>query len=653
MSSAVLPQRDVRYLLGCTALNTVALLEQLPLWLPVLFVCIALWRLRDYRAAQTLATPLKIALVMVSSGGLYISQGSFFNVEAMLSLLVLAASLKIVELSTGRDFLLLLFLGIFVSACQLLFSSSIVGFLYALCCQCLLLVTLLIHISGRASRKAVKTVSVMMFQALPLAVVLFLAMPRLGSFWHIPLASDVAKTGISDSLSAGEFSALSEDHSVAMRVTFAEGAKPDLSELYWRGLVLSELAGNTWREGEVERNAGVQAARQLAAVSARSDERGLRYQVMLEPTGNPWLYALDLPRSAEPGVFTKSDFTLSYRKPIDKRLAYDVESWPPHVLDGRRAEDMKRFLALPAQGNPRARELGEQLRLEHQSTGQIIEALLTLYRQGFSYTLQPGKLARKDPLDDFLFEQRRGYCEYFASSSALVLRAAGIPTRIVTGYQGGQWGGGGDYLLVTQADAHAWLEVWYAGVGWRRVDPTSAVAPERIELGQAGFNTAREATDGGFDLSFIGQLGLQLDRFDYQWHRLVLGYDNQLQLQLIRALLGELAGWKILLVLLTAGGVPLVAWCLTRVWRQRRATAPEIRALQRLERIVGMRRPLGQTVSAWLHQVASHHRGITAECEELAKIYNTLMYTAPVPREQHQQLLGRIAQLHKRIKHCT
>ena len=558
------------------------LLNSIPPWLAVLFILLFSWRIQ-YARKKTKAFKkiAKLSLVTISVALLLISVDKLFSVQGFVSLLSLTCCLKLLELESRRDYLLLMFLGCFISACQLLFSSSLASFSYSIFCLILFHSALLfldsVSLPGAAMVPTSRWQSVKMYmavyrkmallflQALPIAIVLFIVMPRIGSLWQVPLNTDVAKSGVSDSLTAGDIAKLNRDHSPAMRVTFQSEGMLDNADMYWRGVILSEFDGLTWRRSSkplrrLDETKKARLHRQLS----KAKEQTVSYQIMLERTGRPWLYALNTGLINAAGVTQWSNYQFTRATPVLSRYQYSVKSAFDYIdIEPLSAQAYQlntslgtRFKKALHRQNPLTREYAAQLVVKYSHPEQRINALLKKYSGDFIYTLAPGKSNLEHPIDDFLFSKKRGYCEHFASSTAYVLRAAGIPARVVVGYQGGQYSADQSYLLITQTEAHAWVEVWLEKKGWVTLDPTAAVAPQRIEQGATYFLPqlfSRQNLLGQFgQFSLIRKMRLSWDNVNYKWHKWVLNYDNTLQLSFVSDLLGGVDAWRIVLLILSS-----------------------------------------------------------------------------------------------------
>src|SRR5690606_7385087 len=360
-----------------------------------------------------------------------------------------------------------------------LYGQSLLLLPYMLFAAWLLTVTLLrTHqlTAAMPMREAAALTGRMLLIALPLAALLFLFFPRLpGQFWALP-ARDQASTGVSDEMSPGDVSELSVSGAIAFRVRFHDDAPPP-SELYWRGPVLHDFDGRTWR-----RASAVFVPQQIVTSGP-----AYRYRLTLEPHQRRWVFALDAPSEwPRARAFRTPDLQLltPAQSPVSTLTSFELESHTRYEVAGALPHAMRNAdLHLPPDRNPRTLALAREMRGRVSSDAAFVEAVLAMFReQEFFYTLEPPRLELHS-VDDFLFNTRRGFCEHFASAFTVLARAAGTPARVVTGYQCGEFNPLGGYFIVRQSDAHAWSEVWLEGRGGVRVDPTAAVAPERIESG--------------------------------------------------------------------------------------------------------------------------------------------------------------------------
>lgn len=567
MKAARLDPGQVYALLAVLAALLLPHAARLPAWL--LLVLASLFGWRAYLQHSQRRMPSKWLLLPLTT---VLAVAVFFEFRTVLgrtggvALLALLVGAKLLETRSRRDALLLVYLGYFLVVTNFLFEQSLALGLY-LGLMVLLITTLLLswHAlggwSGQWSRALaqLRLAGSLLLQALPLMALLFVLFPRIdGPLWRLPQDRSSARAGLADSMAPGSFSQMATNDEVAFRASF-EGARPEQDLLYWRGPVFDDYDGRRWTQAPP-------AWRDTPDIEARGP--GLSYVLTLEAHQRPWLLALDMPPQAPAaGRFTER-FQLVGKRSVDRRLRLELSA----VLDYRigrneSPEVLARALALPPAVNPRARAVAA--RWQSLPAGERAnEALRFFTRQGLQYTLEP-PLYGSNAVDDFVFGGKRGFCEHFAGAFVFMLRAAGVPARVVGGYQGGEENG--DYLIVRQADAHAWAEVWLAGEGWRRVDPTFAVAPARIREGLA---SAVDAADLPYlmrlDNKLLRRIQLGLDSVVNGWNQWVIGYTPERQRQLLRRLgIDELLSRRF--VFSFVGGLALLlglsaAWLL---WRTR------------------------------------------------------------------------------------
>jgi transglutaminase-like putative cysteine protease len=362
-------------------------------------------------------------------------------------------------------------------------------------------------------------------------LVLFVLFPRIpGPLWGLPKDAWSGVTGLSDDMSPGNISSLSQSDAVAFRVTF-RGEPPPPAQRYWRGPVLDVTNGRRWSRGH----------RSLKRRPVRFRRHGdaVHYEVTLEPHGKRWLFGLDLPAFLPIRSLVSSELELRTTRDVRERLRYRMVSYSSYALEPERPFKPWPSLSLPQRVHPRARALALKWRKGLKHPQAVVDHALRWFReQGFRYSLTPPRLPG-DPVDDFLFGTREGFCEHYAGSFVVLMRAAGIPARVVTGYQGGEMNPLGDYMLVRQRDAHAWAEVWLEGRGWVRVDPTAVVAPVRIEQ---GMDAAIPPTIGPSGLGItpapavadtFRRLRQAMDAMQANWNSWVLGYGATRQRQVL------------------------------------------------------------------------------------------------------------------------
>jgi len=508
------PSPDRRALIGLIVAGGIAVAPhgfELPVWvLPVFFV-FALWRYvierwSLYHPGRALRYALTALVVLVT----YQQFHSLLGRDAGLSLLIALLGVKFLELKRFRDFRISAFLFYLVILGSFLYEQSLALGLYAF-------LAVLANTAALVQFAAPDALGVLprmrlaaglIIKAVPLMLLLYFLFPRLhGALWALPHDAGQSRTGLDDIMQPGDVNQLAESDALAMRVTF-EGDPPPARERYFRALVLSETDGRRWQRGSMPGEA--------SGLVPRGPP--VRYEVVLEPSHRRWLPALDLPLGEPPLARLRAGFTLEHREPVHERFRYTMTSYLRYSTPALSARERSAALQLPDALSPRVLALARNWRTQYGSASEIANAALRMFRgETFVYTLSPPRLG-DDPVDEFLFETRRGFCEHYAGAFVTLMRVAGVPARVVTGYQGGEMNEAGGYLILRQLDAHAWAEVWLEGSGWTRFDPTAAIAPERIELGS---DAVRRMTAAGRPLGTLplgdSLRGIELGFFERGW----------------------------------------------------------------------------------------------------------------------------------------
>jgi transglutaminase-like putative cysteine protease len=646
-----IPRIALSWLLVAQVLVILPHLLHLPPWIIGLWLLCAGWRIQVYRMrANYPGSLVRVALLIGTAAGVWLSRGSLIGLDAGVLLLVATFILKLLEMRSKRDALVLIFLGFFVVVTAYLFDDSLLAALYSLLPVTALLAALIgLQHSGLAvqPRATLKLAVSLQLQALPLMLLLFVFFPRLGPLWSLP-SPNKGFTGLSDSMAPADIAELSRSDALAFRASFS-GAVPPRGDLYWRALTLEDFDGRRWSQAP--------AARLPNPAEWRRQGAALDYSIVMQPSGKPWLFALDVGQSDLPGVRQMGDFRLENGQPVRQNLLYRVQSWPQAVRQPELPPAVaRRTLQLPAGGDQRSRAWAAQLQRQHRQPQALVGALLEHFnREPYGYTLKPPPVGQ-DSIDEFLFRTRQGFCAHYAGAMVFVLRAAGIPARVVAGYQGGELNPAGNYLSVRQFDAHAWVEYWQAGKGWVSVDPTFQVAPERIELGLEQAVAAEQSFLEESPLSllryrnigWLNQLRLSWDNLNYGWQRWVLGYRGEQQLRLLQRWFGSLDWQNLALALVGGGGgvLALVALWLFKPWRRERD--PQQRLLRRFDRLLarqGVRRERGEGVRAFAGRAAQALPAQAREILEFAEAFEAQRYAgregAPQQLRQALQRLRR------------
>jgi transglutaminase-like putative cysteine protease len=552
----------------------------LPLWVSLLCGATLAWR-----AGVTLLgrrMPPNLVLVPIAAAAMFGVLHSYHTLlgrDAGVAMLVLLVAFKMLEMHARRDLFVVIFLCYFLVLTNFFYSQTMPTALLMLASLVALLATQLsFQLTGAVPplRTRVWMGAKVLGLALPLAGAAFVLFPRIeGPLWGMPDDAHGAHTGLSDTMAPGQMSNLAQSEDVAFRVKF-DGAPPPQPQLYWRGPVLGSYDGRVWSRVRPARHARPQPLA-LAVGGAP-----VGYQVTLEASNTPWLFALEMPRALPvvPGQDVTLSGELEFRTlaPITERVRYDLVSYVHYNLQPEATPVDGRWLTLPYGVDPQARAEGLALASEPDPARRVAAVLREFAQGGFVYTLQPPLLPGKDAVDDFLYGTRAGFCEHYAGAFVFLMRAAGVPARVVTGYQGGDLNPLDGYLTVRQSDAHAWAEVWLPHRGWVRVDPTAAVAPERVQHGLAralpapapfGLEGLGRLLQPDPD-SLLGRIRYAIGAVNNGWNQWVLNYTPRRQQQLMQRLQEGLSHWQSLALI----GMLCLVLFLVRKFSQRRKVDP-------------------------------------------------------------------------------
>ncbi|MCX7058458.1 MAG: DUF3488 and transglutaminase-like domain-containing protein [Proteobacteria bacterium] len=556
------PSPGLRRLMTTCGALTVALLPhvaRLPPWISATFALAVLWRLlAEQRAYALPSRALRVVAALAAVLAVLANYRTLNGLEAGTALLCLMAALKLGETRAARDHAVLVFVGYLLCLATLLHQESLPRLCFVLLAVWLLTAALArAHrpLEASSSTHPLRLAARLLGLGLPLAALLFVFVPRLeGHFWALPTLRDTALTGIGDDMTPGDIASLARSDEPAFRAWF-EAAVPSPPQRYWRVQVLESFDGRGWHRGATRADA---SAPPVAADGARYD-----YRVALEATHRPWLVGLDtvldwpqtLARRNRAGVLMRLGRGPRELQDLDSRFEYALSSAPSaRVMPDGLPEDLaQRNVELPPGRAPATRALAARLRGASSSEHAYIDAVLRRFHdEAYEYTLEPPRLGT-EPTDEFMFGTRQGFCEHYAAAFAVMMRAVGIPARVVIGYQGGDWNRYGGYLLVRQSSAHAWNEVWLSGEGWRRVDPTAAVAPERVRQGDGGPADAHDGVGVLADWAWLGRARQLWDAARTAWYEGVINFSAKSQQRLLDAL--GLGAWGLrgLALALTAG----------------------------------------------------------------------------------------------------
>ena len=529
-----LTQQHLYWLLASLGLILSIHAPNLPVWVTGVSALFIAWRFMAIRKPALMPNRWFLTMLSICTGfGILLNFHSFGR-DASLSLLVLMTVLKLLETRVMRDYMLTIMLAYFLIGNLFLFNQSILTFALSIP-PLILLTATLINISLKSPQNwqfLGKLAGKLLLQSVPVMLILFVLFPRIpGPLWGIPQDAYSGMTGLGDNLKFGEISNLTKNSSVAFRVQFKDKI-PANNQLYWRGPVLWHQNGNEW----------LMPSKKIGLRNEVLETAGtpIDYTITLEPHNRTWLLMLDMPTIAPANTSFTHDYSAVSREPIRSRIRYTGSSHSTYKL-GEALGERERVLGMQLTEGENPKTFALAKTWQNLSPEQKINQALQMFRQqNFIYTLRP-PILRDNPIDAFLFDSKKGFCEHYATSFVYLMRAAGLPARIVTGYQGGELNPNGNYLIVRQSDAHAWAEVWLENKGWVRIDPTAAVSPERIEqgIGEALRDTDQLPLFARRDFPLLRKAFLNFDTINNGWNQWVLGYDDKKQMEFLNNLTGK------------------------------------------------------------------------------------------------------------------
>ena len=581
--------RDTLFLLLVIAAVVLPQVTHLPLWCSGLVAGVLVWRGTLAWKSQPLPSRWwLVTLLVVAVAATLATHKTILGRDAGVTLLVILLALKTLELRAQRDAFVVFFLGFFCMLSNFLFSQSLLT-AFAMLVALMGLLTALVNAHMPVGKPplmaAAKIAGKMALLGAPIMVVLFMLFPRLAPLWGMPGGPTQGKSGLSADMRVGTIAKLALDDSIAMRIKF-EGKPPAARDVYLRGPVLSSFDGREWLP---LRNSGDVSNLKVAG-------QPINYEVTLEPSNKPWLFALDA--AATPPSLSGYELRMTpdlqwlTNRPITELMRYKAQSHTQFSYGPEKPDlSLQNYVNLPAGYNPRTLQLAAAIKRDARfaqldAATLANEVMQKLRTGGYEYTLEPGVYG-DNTADEFWFDRKAGFCEHIASSFVVLMRAMDVPARVVTGYQGGEFNAVDGYWVVRQSDAHAWAEIWLAGsqdgskVGsWIRVDPTSAVAPQRIDSLQR--LSAPSSVFGGAIASLwtntLGNSGynplLQLravwDAVNNTWNQRILNYTQAKQLDLLRNLGFSSPSWadliNVLIAIIVSASLLGIAWT---VWDKR------------------------------------------------------------------------------------
>ncbi|WP_426170443.1 transglutaminase TgpA family protein [Pseudoduganella sp. R-34] len=634
----------------------------LPLWTSAA-VCLTLaWRgAITLRGSRLPPMWLLLPVSLLAMAGVYLTFRSLLGREPGVTMLALLLTFKLLEMHARRDLFVVIFLCFFLLLTNFFYSQSILTALAMIATIIVLLsAQITFQFTGAVPPLAarLKLAGRIFLIAAPLGMLLFVGFPRIqGPLWGLP-GDAAGKSGMSDTMSPGSMSSLALSEEVAFRASF-KGAAPPKALLYWRGPVMSNYDGRTWNRiaQALLPSAQLRLSRQLAWKGP-----SYPYEVTLEPGRRQFLFMLELSepgaRTSDGDTFYTGELEQLVRASSDKRLRYSSVAHPNYLAQpDLEPQALRRWLQLPKGYNPRTLRYAAQIQALRAELGDeaAIAAVLDMFRKGFEYTLEPGRLGR-DEIDEFLFDTRKGFCEHYSSAFVYVMRAAGLPARVVTGYQGGELNPVDGYYTVRQSDAHAWSEVWLGPQrGWTRIDPTAAVAPERIRtsLAQTLPQAAPFGLQGLADLardqdSWLAQMRFGISAMNNAWNQWILDYNPNRQQDFLRELATAFGDWRLLAALALCAGL----WLMIKNRRSESARDPVDAAYLAFCRQLA-RHGVHKAPDEGPLGLAQRVRQLNLPREKIAamtgflELYGALKYGAPVAQNDNP-----VARLNSLLKQC-
>ena len=584
----------ILWVIAALGISMLPQLNSMPVHLVLITLLPITWRLlAEFRNWKPMPILFRVMATVFATAALIGTYGGLMGRRTAVSLLVLMLSLKLLETFRTRDARIVASLSLFLCGTQFLFSQGVPMIVYILACLLSSLIALIYlhrreafeHVceapdSNRSLFTELGFGVRLLVLALPVGLALFLLFPRWSSpLWGVPEEALDARSGLSDSMSPGSIQSLFMDDSPAFRVQFESGI-PSNADLYWRGPVFWDFNGRSWQASYFGQNL-------LAEDKPDPENAPFRYEVQMEPTEQRWIFALDYPALVPRGTRLTMDYQLLSRRPITRLRDYVMASDPGFIDSSRLKLTLRNAaLELPPGFNPKTAAMMTQWRKETSNdTGIVRRALAYFNQEQFHYTLNPALLSRHT-VDEFLFETRQGFCEHYASAFTVMMRMAGIPARVVTGYQGGWYNDIGAYVLVRQSDAHAWSEVWFEHTGWTRIDPTAAVAPERVEQGAMDSLGQRRFM---FDYEWLRNVKNTFDLFQRGWNNWIVAFSSDKQSRLF-----SIFGWQFIssakLVVVMVGTILVISAVLFMLaplllkFRSSRKQDPLLRLWQKFNR---------------------------------------------------------------------
>ena len=628
----------------------IPLVPHIPLWLTLFCVFLIVWRLMyDFGRLPLPGWFIRLVIMLMALIAIIFNYYTLFGRTAGSAFLALLLCMKLLEMHNQRDRMVVIFLASFMVVLGFLFSQTLLTGLYMII-QAIILTMALISINHRTDtyvsnlkiyKNYLQITSRMLLQAAPLTLLLFILFPRVpGPLWGMPEDVGSATTGLSEEMSPGRISQLSNNDAVAFRVKF-KNVIPKQDELYWRGPVLWRFDGARWDAPKSQFTLRLETEYEKLGPA-------VDYTLTLEPHQKRWLFALDLPAILPPKSRMSSDLQILSLRPVDKVTRYEMRSHVNYRIEPDSVTDMQRYLTLPANIAPRSQQLIQTWLRDSPNTSQLIEKALNHFRNEEFYYSRTPPLLFDDPVDEFLFQTRKGYCEHYASAFTVMMRQAGIPARVVTGYLGGELNPLSDYMIVRQSDAHAWSEIWLAGQGWLRFDPTRMIPPGRIES-TSDLIRRQTQTDRQrqlIELSWLShsyrQASYAWDAVNNRWNQWIIGFNEKRQLALFSSLGMPDISWRgmtFMLFTMMAAFLIGVSFYLFRDSKQQLDRVNKLyqQFLVKLA-LLGFSKHEYESAKRFASRIKLSRNDLMREVDSITLLYNELRYTASPPHSLYEKL---------------
>lgn len=532
-----IPKQQLIFLLSAIGLITLPHSLQIPISLFGFFALLWIWRFLGVWKKTLLPNSFLVFVLMLTGVGLLFFQyhGVVFGRDAGTGLFVVALGLKLLEIKSTRDVYLIAYLAFVVAATEFLYVQNVLMALYILA-VCILLICTLITINHKYSNNTVafKMAGKIVLQALPIMAILFVLFPRLESpRWSLLKEEHKAPSGISDTLEMDTLSKLALSYDLAFRVKF-EGEIPQQNQLYWRGVVYSQTDGKKWFQSS---NTHFKHFMDKPTFLGKF----YSYTLMMEAQQKNWVYALEMPAQFSHPLLRNENYQLITQNNSTERTEYKITSYPSYNTGYITKTEYRDNLQLPAEPSEKITDLVKQLQGFDVSPEAFIQNVLNhFHNEKFVYTLA-APLMSENPIESFLFDAKQGFCSHYATAFVYLMRVAHIPARVIGGYQGGELNKVGNFLEIRQANAHAWTEVWLKEKGWIRIDPTAAIAPERVEQ-EIDVSAQVESGEVHFEpitlsdeqMNWLKTARHLWENVDYSWQRWIINYNNQNQAQFLK-----------------------------------------------------------------------------------------------------------------------